>query len=284
MQRPTLIVHGGAGLWPVELLADADAGCARAADVGWQVLAAGGGALDAVQAAVVALEDDPLFNAGIGSSLNDAGMVEMDASVMDGASQRGAGVAGVTTIRNPVLLARQVLDNGRHVLIAGAGAERLGRLHGLPAVPPEALVTAAQRRRWSARLSGQPGTVGAVAVDAAGHLAAATSTGGLRGKRAGRIGDSAVIGAGTYADDRAGAASATGNGEAILLAGLARAAVDGVRDGRHPSAVASALLRALAERPGGDAGLILVDRFGRVAIAHGVGHMPTAQRPPAARP
>lgn len=284
MQRPTLIVHGGAGRWPAAGLADARAGCARAADRGWTILAAGGRALDAVQAAVAALEDDPLFNAGEGSSLGAEGTVEMDASVMDGAARRGAGVAGVTTIRNPVRLARAVLEDGRHVLIAGAGAERLGRLRGLAAVPPESLVTTAQRQRWSARLAGAPGTVGAVAIDAAGHLAAATSTGGLRGKRAGRIGDSAVIGAGTYADDDAGAASATGNGEAILLAGLARAAVEGVRAGRDPAAVAPALLRALAARPGGgDAGLILVDRFGRVGVAHGAGHMPTAQRAPAPR-
>ena len=283
MQRPTLIVHGGAGHWPAELLDAAGGGCGRAADAGWAVLDAGGAALDAVQAAVIALEDDPLFNAGVGSSLSDAGTVEMDASVMDGARRRGAGVANVTMMRNPVLLARQVLDDGRHVLIAGPGAEMLGRRHGLATVPPESLVTDAQRRRWIARQAGQPGTVGAVAVDAAGHVAAATSTGGLRGKRAGRIGDTAVIGAGTYADDGAGAASATGNGEAILLAGLARAAVEGVRDGRHPVDVAAALLRALDARGCADAGLILVDRFGRTAVAHGVGHMPAAERTEAAR-
>ncbi len=279
MQRPTLIVHGGAGHWPPEWLAAANEGCERAADVGWAVLAAGGPALDAVQAAVVALEDDPRFNAGIGSSLTAGGTVEMDASLMDGATRRGAGVAGVTTIRHPVLLARQVLDDGRHVLIVGTGAEQFARRTGLTAVPPESLVIAAQRQRWSAGAPGQPGTVGSVAVDAAGHVAAATSTGGLRGKHAGRVGDSAVIGAGTYADDGAGAASATGNGEAILLAGLARAAVDGVRDGRHPADVATALLRALATRPNGEGGLILVDRFGRVGVAHGAGHMPSAQRP-----
>lgn len=281
MQRPTLLVHGGAGDWPAELQAPAAAGCARAADAGWAVLTAGGAALDAVQAAVVALEDDPLFNAGVGASLTAGGMVEMDASLMDGAARRGAGVAGVTTIRNPVRLARCVLDDGRHVLIAGAGAEQLGRRRGLPTLPPEALVTAAQRRRWSLHAGGQPGTVGCVAVDTAGHLAAATSTGGLRGKLPGRIGDSAVIGAGTYADDAAGAASATGTGEAILVAGLARAAVDGVRAGRHPAAVAAAVLRALAERPRGEAGLILVDRFGRVGVAHRAAHMPHACRPAA---
>ncbi|MBX3025656.1 isoaspartyl peptidase/L-asparaginase [bacterium] len=282
MQRPTLIVHGGAGPWPADLLTAAVAGCGEAAAAGWAILAAGGSAIDAVEAAVRFLEDDPRFNAGVGSSLTDAGTVEMDASIMDGASGRGAGVAGVTTIRNPVRLARTLLVEGRHVLVAGAGAEQLGRAHRLPAVPPESLVTAVQRRRWSDRLAGQPGTVGAVACDAAGHVAAATSTGGLRGKRAGRIGDSAVIGAGTYADDRAGAASATGDGEAILLAGLTRAAVDGVRAGRDPAAVAAALVRDLTGRAV-EAGLILVDRFGRAAIAHGADAMPTAQRSPVGR-
>jgi beta-aspartyl-peptidase (threonine type) len=282
MQRPTLIVHGGAGHWPAELLGGANSGCASAADVGWAILAAGGSALEAVQAAVTALENDPRFNAGIGSSLTEDGTVEMDASIMDGASRRGAGVAGVTSLANPIRLARLVLDDGRHVLMAGAGAERLGRRFGLPGVPPETFVSEGQRQRWSARLRGQPGTVGAVAVDAAGHVAAATSTGGLRGKRAGRIGDSAVIGAGTYADD-AGAASATGDGEAILLAGLTRAAVAGVRAGRDPGAVAQALVREIGER-GGDAGLILVDRFGRSGIAHGAGEMPHALRAAAVRP
>lgn len=277
MQRPTLIVHGGAGHWPAELLSAAEAGCAAAADAGWAILAGGGDALDAVAATVAALEDDPRFNAGVGSSLSEAGTVEMDASIMDGSARRGAGVAGVTTIRNPVRLARLVLADGRHVLMAGDGAEALGRRQDLPAMPREAFVTAAQRQRWIERLSGQPGTVGAVAVDAAGHLAAATSTGGLRGKRTGRIGDSAIIGAGTYADDGAGAASATGSGEAIILAGLARAAVEAMRDGREPAAVAPAVLRDVTAR-GGDAGLILVDRFGRTAIATSAGDMPTARR------
>jgi beta-aspartyl-peptidase (threonine type) len=277
MQCPTLIGHGGAGRWPAELLGDAIAGCATAADAGWAILAAGGPAMDAVEAAVRALEDDARFNAGRGSCLTEAGTVEMDASIMDGASGRGAGVAGVTTLRNPVRLARAVLEDGRHVLMAGAGVEQLGRRLGLPALPPEILVTPGQRRRWIGRHGGQPGTVGAVAVDAAGHVAAATSTGGLRGKRCGRIGDSAVIGAGTFADDRAGAASATGDGEAILLAGLTRAAVEAVRHGREPAVVAEELIRAVAAR-GTDVGLILVDRFGRAAVAHGAGTMPTALR------
>lgn len=279
MQRPILLVHGGAGDWPAALHAATAAGCGRAADVGWAVLDAGGAALDAVEAVVAALEDEPLFNAGIGSNLTAAGTVEMDASLMDGATRRGAGVAGVTTTANPIRLARAALEDGRHVLLVGAGAEVLGRRRGLARRPPVAFVTPAQRRRWGARASAQPGTVGCVALDAAGHCAAATSTGGLCGKLPGRVGDSAVVGAGTYADDTAGAASATGPGESILLAGLARAAVEGVRDGRHPASVAAAVLAGLGDGPRAAAGLILVDRFGRVGVAHRAAHMPQARRP-----
>lgn len=277
MQRPTLLVHGGAGAWADDLIAGARAGCEAAADLGWAALAAGATALDAVQVTVAALEADPRFNAGLGSSLTADGTVEMDASIMDGSGPRGAGVAGIATVCSPIALARRVLDDGRHVLLVGAGAERLARTHGLATAPPESFVTDEQRRRWRDRAAAPPGTVGAVALDAAGHLAAATSTGGLRGKLVGRVGDSAVIGAGTFADDTAGAASATGHGEAILLAGLTRAAVDGVRDGRHPADVAAALVR----RVGADAGLILVDRFGRVGVGLAAVHMPCAARPPA---
>jgi L-asparaginase / beta-aspartyl-peptidase len=273
---PALIVHGGAGRRSADLHVETDAGCERAARAGWAILTAGGTALDAVLAAVEVLETDPLFNAGIGSCLGAGGAVEMDASVMDGATQRGAGVAGLTTIRHPIRLAAALLAEGRHVLLAGAGAEALARRAGLATAPPEAFVTGRQRRRWIAN-AGERGTVGAVAADRAGRLAAATSTGGLTGKMVGRIGDSAVIGAGTYAD-AAGAASATGPGEAIILAGLARTAVAGVRGGADPRLVAADQVASLARLPGGaGAGLILVDRFGRVGSATTAECMPTAR-------
>ncbi len=278
---PTLIVHGGAGDWPAALHARAAAGCGRAADAGFAVLAAGGTALDAVEAAVVALEDDPCFNAGRGAALGADGRVEMDASIMDGAVPAGGGVAGVRTLRNPIRAARAVLADGRHVLLAGPGAEAFARRCGVPGAPREAFVTAAQRARWAAHRGGQPGTVGAVALDARGQLAAATSTGGVQGKLPGRIGDSAVPGAGTWAD-AAGAASATGIGETILHAGLTRAAVAALHAGRAPQVVADTLIRELATRPRGLAGLILVDRFGRTGIA-AAAHMPTALRTAAPR-
>jgi beta-aspartyl-peptidase (threonine type) len=279
MQRPAILVHGGAGRRVPESEAAAAAGCAAAADAGWERLARGGGALDAVLAAVALLEDDPTFNAGVGSCLTADGTVEMDASLMDGARRTGAGVALVTTVRNPIRLAHAVWLDGRHVLLAAAGAEAFARRCGLPTAPPESFVTPRQLQRWEARRPGGGGTVGAVAVDTNGHVAAATSTGGLLGKLSGRIGDSAVIGAGTYADDSAGAASATGDGEAIILAGLARAVVDGLRGGRHPVLVTEAAVRRLAEHAGAAVGIIAVDRFGRVGAAHGAEHMHTCARP-----
>jgi beta-aspartyl-peptidase (threonine type) len=272
-----LIVHGGAGRWPAELRTETEAGCARAADAGWAVLRDGGSALAAVLTAVEVLEDDPLFNAGIGACLAAGGQVELDASVMDGASRRGAGVAGLTTVRHPVRLAAALLDAGPPVLLAGAGAEAFARRMGLDTQPPEGFVTARQRRNWIARAA-ERGTVGAVAVDRRGAVAAATSTGGLTGKLAGRIGDSAVIGAGTYAAPF-GAASATGPGEAIILAGLARVAVEGLGSGADPTRVAADCVARLARQPGGTGGgLILVDRFGRLGSATTAEAMPTARR------
>jgi beta-aspartyl-peptidase (threonine type) len=278
MQRPAIVIHGGAGRRPVETAAAVEAGCAAAAEVGWRVLAAGGSALDAVLAAVTTLEDDPNFNAGVGSCLTAEGTVEMDASVMDGERRTGAGVAGITTVRNPIRLAQAVLVDGRHVLLSGVGAEAFARRCALPTAPPDFFITPRQRERWAARRATPGGTVGAVAVDRNGHVAAATSTGGLLGKLPGRIGDSAILGAGTYADDSAGAASATGDGEAIIIAGLAKAAVDGVGNGRHPTRVADALVRDVTARRGAAVGLIVVDRFGRVGIAHSAEHMSSCAR------
>jgi len=187
-------------------------------------------------------------------------------------------VGVVTTVRNPIRLAAALLADGRHVLIAGAGAEAFARGSGLATSPPESFITPRQRERWEKRLRAEGGTVGAVAVDRDGHVAAATSTGGLIGKLPGRIGDSAILGAGTYADDRAGAASATGDGEAIIVAGLAKAAVDALRSGRHPAGVAAALVRSAGQDRGAALGLIVVDRFGRAGVAHNAEHMTTCAR------
>ena len=261
-----------------------------AVQAGARVLRAGGSALDAVIATVRALEDHPLFNAGLGSLLTVEGTVEMDASVMvavppqrrrgtAATSSRGAArgarpraelragaVAIVTRVRNPILLARAVMEHTPHILMAGAGAERLARSAGLALCRPEDLVTPRARARWRAAMERRFGTVGAVARDVHGVLAAATSTGGVSGKMSGRVGDSAIIGAGTFAD-APGAASATGQGEAIMKATLCREAVMALRRG-DPRAVAERAIAELTALTGGQAGLILVDRHGRLGFAH----------------
>ncbi|HEV8627201.1 MAG TPA: isoaspartyl peptidase/L-asparaginase [Acidimicrobiia bacterium] len=224
MQPPAVLaIHGGAGppdpepdggasRWPGQA-----AGLAAAVRAGLAVLASDGPALEAVIAAVTVLEDDEHWNAGRGSALTAAGTVEMDAAVADGEGRRIGGVACVTGVRHPVLAARALMDDGRHVLLSGPGAEAFARATGLTFEPEEWFIT--DRRRQA--LTRWVGTVGAVARDAAGHLAAATSTGGRNGQLPGRIGDSPVPGAGTWADDASCAVSATGVGEAFLRAAFA---------------------------------------------------------------
>jgi beta-aspartyl-peptidase (threonine type) len=228
-----IAVHGGAGgMTPETLSPHRDAqyrtALSMAMHAGGKVLAAGGSAVEAVIASVTMLEDDPLFNAGRGSVFTHEGRIELDAAVMDGAKRRAGAVAGVTCVRSPVQLARAVMDHGQHVLLAREGAEQFAREHGVDMVDPAWFATDERRRQLEelrARKAGsfdidiKYGTVGAVAVDARGHVAAATSTGGLTGKRWGRIGDSPLIGAGTWADDRACAVSATGAGEFFIRAG-----------------------------------------------------------------
>ena len=282
---PSLIVHGGAGPRPrdedglaARLAID---GCRAAARAAFEILRAGGDALDAAVAAVVALEDDPVFNAGTGSVLNLDGDVECDASVMAGDGRAGA-VGCVRDVRNPVALARLVMERTPHVLLVGAGAEALAAACGVPRLSPGVLVTEQARRRWKAALAarGAPrspggGTVGCVARDARGHVAAATSTGGTLLKHRGRVGDSAVIGAGTFADDAAGAVSCTGAGEAFIKATAARQAVEALRAGATPAEAARVAL-ALVARHGGDGGLIAVAPSGAVGFAFDTDRMARA--------
>ena len=281
-----IAIHGGAGSMRREAMSDADvaaheAALGRALDAGIAVLAAGGTALDAVSAAVCVLEDDPHFNAGRGAVFTYHGTNELDAAIMDGATRKAGAVAGIGHTRNPVTLARAVMEHSPHVMLSGAGAEEFGREQGIEQVDPDWFAT---EERWrqlqelKAKKLGwfdvdlKYGTVGAVARDAAGHLAAATSTGGLTGKRWGRIGDSPLIGAGTYADDRSCAASATGAGEAFIRAGVAheigarvRLAGEGL-DRAATTALADAA--ALGRDSGGGAGgVIVVGREGAPAFA-----------------
>jgi len=274
----TIVVHGGAGR---EALAERPArrdGVRRAAEAGWRVLAAGGGPLDAAVAAVALLEDDPAFNAGLGSVLTSDGEVEMDASVMAGDTLAAGAVGAVRGVRNPVQLARAVCEEGREVLLVGPPARALAVARGLAVCEPDALVTEEARRRWQQRQPGPGETVGAVARDARGHVAAATSTGGVAGKRSGRVGDSAVIGAGTYADDRLGAGSATGPGEAIIRLCLVRSALELVAGGLDPAFAARHALDELRQRTGALAGLILVDPAGRIGAMWTTQSMATAWR------
>jgi len=271
-------VHGGAGREGAEERAPRRAGVARAVEVGWEVLARGGSALEAVIEAVVVLEDDPHFNAGLGSVLTVEGTLEMDASVMAGETLAAGAVGAVAGVANPVRLARAVLAESSEVLLVGEAAAALAERHGLPRCPPEALVTEEARRRWRERRPPTGETVGAVARDGTGHVAAATSTGGVAGKRSGRVGDAAVIGAGTYADDRLGAGSATGPGEAIIRVCLVRSALELTGRGLDPAWVARHALAELERRLGAAAGLVLIEPAGRIGIAHTTEAMAAAWR------
>jgi beta-aspartyl-peptidase (threonine type) len=278
---PAIAVHGGAGnLGPDDPASSGgvDAprldGVRRACAAGYAALRAGGSALDAVEAAVRLLEDDPTFNAGTGSTLNADGEVELDASIMDGELLRCGAVAAVKDVKNPVTLARAVMELSPHVLLAGPGASLFGREVGIAACDPASLVTARQRERWAIARAATGGagvghgTVGAVARDARGHLAAATSTGGTFLKRPGRVGDTPLIGSGTYADDALAAVSCTGHGERIIQLTLARHAADLVGRGRTAAEAARDAIATLGARVRGDGGLIVVGPAGEVGFAH----------------
>jgi isoaspartyl peptidase/L-asparaginase-like protein (Ntn-hydrolase superfamily) len=258
-----IAIHGGAGVLRRDRPGEAQrAVLAAALEAGYRE----GSAIDAVTAAVRMLEDSPLFNAGRGSCLNAQGEVEMDAAIMEGAGLRAGAVAAVKHIRNPVLAARAVMENTRHVLLSGAGAERFARAQGLKLEPKRYFVTRRRVVALSRNLENHHGTVGAVALDRDGNLAAATSTGGYTGKLPGRIGDSPLIGAGTYADNAACAVSGTGLGEAFIRAAVAHdVAARLLYLGESLSKATAAALRNVA-RLGGDGGLIAVDRRGNLAM------------------
>jgi beta-aspartyl-peptidase (threonine type) len=275
----SLAIHGGAGAMAREAMTHADqseheAGLCAALDAGIAILAAGGLALDAVEAAVAVLEDDPHFNAGRGSVFTYEGGIELDASIMDGRGRAGGAVTGLTTVRNPVRLARVVMEHSPHVFLGGTGAEAFARAHGLEIVDPAWFATDERRRqlevvkaRGGFDAEVKYGTVGAVAVDAMGHVAAATSTGGLTGKRWGRIGDSPVIGAGNYADDRSCAVSATGSGEFFIRVGVAHEICTRVRLlGETPQAAADAVIAEVGAL-GGDGGVIVAAPDGSTAFS-----------------
>jgi beta-aspartyl-peptidase (threonine type) len=277
-----VIVHGGAGAIAEERHEIVLAGCRAAAEAGAAVIAAGGAAIDAVQVAVRALESDPEFNAGTGSVLTRAGTIEVDASIMSGDGRAGA-VAAVPDLPHAIDLARAVYDEGEHVILAGPHAWEFALERGFARAAGDAMITPRSRARFeearaaharSPERSG--GTVGAVAIDLHGRVAAATSTGGTNFKRPGRVGDTPVPGAGTWADDRAGAASATGDGEAILRVTLTRQLVDRIARGGSPRDAAADAIAELVARTGGSAGAICVDAHGRFGAWHSTASMPIA--------
>jgi beta-aspartyl-peptidase (threonine type) len=280
---PAVVVHGGAGASSAEGRDELGAGVQAAALAGWGRLEAGGSAVDAVEAAVRVLEDHPHFNAGRGSVLTTAGTVETDASIMEGDRLRCGAVGAVSGIANPVTLARRVMEDGRHVLLVAEGALGFARAHAVPECDPRTLITDREHRRHRealARAGTGGGTVGAVALDRRGTLAAATSTGGMAGKLPGRVGDSALIGCGTYADSTIGGASCTGRGEAIIRVVLARRALTYLKDADDADYAARVAVDLLVEEGGGDGGLILLDWRGRFGWAHSTPLMPVAWMSP----
>lgn len=272
--RISLIVHSGAGDDIHDGMVEPfRRGVVEAARVGWAVLQNLGSALDAVEAAVRAMEDNPTFDAGRGSFPNQAGEIEMDAILMDGATLNNGAVAAIQRVAHPISVARLVMEQTPHTLLVGAGAEAFARSMGVPVIPTEALLVERDDPPPSAGSSAGlfmpiQDTVGALALDAQGHLAAATSTGGMRHKMPGRVGDSPIIGSGAYADDSLGAASATGRGEDIMKIILSKSACDLMAGGLAPQAAADAIIRRLAERVKGQGGVILMNPEGEVGCAY----------------
>ncbi len=313
----SLIVHGGAWDIPDDEVEAHDQGCQAALEAGWHVLEHGGSAMDAVEMAVRVLEDTPIFDAGYGSVLNRDGIIELDAAIMDGVTLRSGAVAAVQRLRNPITLARRVLES-EVVLLVGQGAERFADACGLPRCAHADLMVERELRRWqelhardrfaasdSFRGDAHPNmgqhtiishgtqaqemppdsplkypgdTVGAVAFDREGRIAAGTSTGGIINKPAGRVGDSPLIGAGLYADIHSGGCSTTGWGESIIKVLLAKTATDFMRAGHNPEVAARQAIDVLAKRVGGLGGCILIDNQGRVGVAYNTPRMAYAYR------
>jgi beta-aspartyl-peptidase (threonine type) len=283
-KRWALAVHGGAGVNRGEALLDTDTrgirdGLAAALDAGGRVLARGGSSLDAVELAVRVLEDSPLFNAGRGAVFNADGDIELEASIMRGRTLEAGAVAGLRRIRNPVSVARKVMEQSPHVFLHGANAESFAIAQGLESVDPTWFHTAHRRQALEAARRGSPprpksvtpgeqGTVGAVALDCTGEVAAATSTGGLTNKWAGRIGDSPLIGAGCYASNTACAVSCTGQGEYFIRATVARDIAALIEfAGYSPEAAAERIVHARLGSLGGQGGAVVIDTAGTVAFA-----------------
>jgi L-asparaginase / beta-aspartyl-peptidase len=283
-----ILVHGGAGIIPLEVRARAHKGCLTAAELGLSRLQAGATALEAVEEAVRAMEDDPQYNAGTGSTLSIDGNIEMDAGIMDGHSLRVGAIAGLELVKNPIMVARHVLESS-HALLISKGAQQFALEQGFSLCNKSDLITEAQYQKWlESREQADPqhptldafsetrekkhGTVGAVAIDAQGHLAAATSTGGMQNKHPGRVGDSPLVGCGFYADEYA-AISCTGWGEDFIRLMIAKRAAEYVAQGLSAQQAADKVMALLSEKATGTGGVIVVDHRGGVGAAWNSEHM-----------
>jgi beta-aspartyl-peptidase (threonine type) len=296
--QPVLLIHGGAWAMPDDAIAAHQDGSANALAAGYVLLERGAAAVDAVEAAVAVMEDDDTFDAGRGSFLTQDGRVQMDALLMNGENLRTGGVACVERLRNPIRAARLVLDKSPHVYFVGTGAERFARQHGMALCDNmELVVPREQERLYKAQadeLAGLPDetfsgsldshdTVGAVALDVYGNVAAGTSTGGTLNKAPGRVGDSSLIGCGCYADNLSAAVSLTGWGEPIMKLVLGKWAVDRVAAGVSPDEAAQEAIAYLYNRLGGHGGIILLGPDGRVGMAHNTPRMAWGLQTPAGR-
>ena len=276
-----IAIHGGAGTLSRKDMsstqeAEYRAGLEEALNAGYAVLARGGSSLDAAVAAVRVLEDNPLFNAGRGAVLNRDGVAELDASLMDGRTLSAGAVSGLQHVKNPIDLARLIMEKSPHVMLVGAGAEEFAKTQGVEMVPNEYFRTPARQRQLERSLRGAVtrenelqafGTVGAVALDLNGNLAAATSTGGMTGKRWGRVGDSPIIGAGTYANNQSCAVSATGHGEYFIRTVVAHDICAQVEYLKIPLAQAvDNVLNGKMQKLGGNGGVIAIDTRGEVVL------------------
>ena len=281
-----MLVHGGAWAIPHDAVESHLRGVEAAAAQGWQVLLDGGSCLDAVEAAVVAMEEDETFDAGRGSFLNMDGRVQLDALMMDGATLRAGGVGCVEHLRNPIRAARKILSESPHVYFVARGAERFAQEHGIELCSNDDLIIEREVQRLREakkqaylRMPDEFGplrssdTVGAVALDGDGNIAAGTSTGGTLNKAPGRVGDSSLIGCGCYADNRSAAVSTTGWGEPMMKLVLSKWAADRVEDGLAPQEAAEQALYYLKARLKGHGGIIIVDTQGRIGLTHNTPRM-----------
>ncbi len=276
--KVSLIVHGGAFDIPPDLIEAHKSGCRAALLEGWEVLRSEGHALDAVEGAIRKLEDDPTFDAGRGSVLNVEGRIELEAAIVEGTSLKAGAVAAVQNIKNPISLARRVLES-EHVFLVGGGASLFAREVGIAECSREELLVERELRRWQALRKdatfqsqdafGFPkgDTVGAVAVDQRGNIVAGNSTGGRPYKHPGRVGDAPLVGCGIYADSSLGGAACTGWGEAIIRVAMAKSAVDLLRDDRPVQEAAALAVQLLHEKVGGLGGLIMIDRTGDIGLS-----------------